>query len=47
MGGKIAVHLSTGELLLKHRLSDNVGYCQVFFERTNLCTPKSAPFRSR
>ena len=29
-----------------YRVSDNVGLCQVFFERTPPCPPKSAPFRS-
>ena len=30
----------------KSGISDNVDPCQALFERTNPCTPRSAPFRS-
>jgi hypothetical protein len=38
---------SNVELLAKYRLSDNARSRQALFERTNPCTPKSAPFRFR
>jgi hypothetical protein len=36
----------TQRQLLKPGVSDNVDPCQILFERTAPCTPKSAPFRS-
>ena len=44
---RLLSHRAKGtRLLLLARVSDNAGGCQVLFECTNPCTPKSAPFRS-
>jgi len=38
--------LSDDRQLTQHRVSDNVGAVNPYFERTAPCTRKSAPFRS-
>jgi hypothetical protein len=37
--------VAQGGLLTKNRVSNNVGPCQAFFERTTACTPRRASFR--